>query len=175
MRASRPPPSVALVRAGAGGVSARRTTASANVAVATRLRRLDRLDRTSIVTTHAPDARGSHDSTPIAIPRVRRKRQRLGPNGSIESDPAVNVRARRVRPRAGSLPISCLWWVNVRDEGPCVHRHWAGRSDYRTERGRSGALRARAETIAHRAQPSLESRPSSVWRAESTHAPLFSS
>jgi hypothetical protein len=38
-------------------------------------------------------------------PRVRRKRQRLGPNGSIESDPAVNVRARGLRPRAGSLPI----------------------------------------------------------------------
>jgi hypothetical protein len=42
--------------------------------------------------SHArPVARRSHDSTPIVIPRVRRKRQRLGPNGSIESDPAVNV------------------------------------------------------------------------------------
>ena len=59
----------------------------------------------SIVTAHAPTPGAPHDSTPIAIPRVRRKRQRLGPNGSIESDPAVNVRARRVRPRAGSLPI----------------------------------------------------------------------
>ena len=52
-----------------------------------------------------PDARRSHDSTPIVISRVRRKRQRLGPNGSIESDPAVNDGARGVRPRAGSLPI----------------------------------------------------------------------
>jgi hypothetical protein len=41
----------------------------------------------------------------IAVPRVRRKRQRLGPNGSIESDLAVNVRDGSVRPRAGSLPI----------------------------------------------------------------------
>ena len=40
-----------------------------------------------------------------ALCRRRRKRQRFGPSGSIESDPAVNVRARRVRPRAGSLPI----------------------------------------------------------------------
>ena len=37
--------------------------------------------------------------------RVRRTRQRLGPNGSIESDPAIEPRARRVRSCAGSLPI----------------------------------------------------------------------
>ena len=37
--------------------------------------------------------------------RVRRNRHRLGPNGSIESDPAVHIRADDVRPHAGSLPI----------------------------------------------------------------------
>jgi hypothetical protein len=37
--------------------------------------------------------------THIAVPRVRRKRQRLRSNGSIESDPAVNVRARGVSVR----------------------------------------------------------------------------
>ena len=52
-----------------------------------------------------PTASASYDSTPIAIPRARRKRQRLGPNGSIESDPAVLIRPRGVRHRAGSLPI----------------------------------------------------------------------
>lgn len=50
-----------------------------------------------------PDARGSYDSTPIVIPRFRRTRQRLDPNGSIESDPAITARldcasARRVTP-----------------------------------------------------------------------------
>ena len=37
--------------------------------------------------------------------RVRRTRQRLRANGSIESDPAIEPRAERVRSRAGSLPI----------------------------------------------------------------------
>src|SRR5687768_1380713 len=37
--------------------------------------------------------------------RGRRKRQRLGPNGSIGSDPAIERRLQRVRLCAGSLPI----------------------------------------------------------------------
>ena len=44
-------------------------------------------------------AGGPHDSTPIAEGRVRRKRQRLGPNGSIESDPAVDIGLERARVR----------------------------------------------------------------------------
>jgi hypothetical protein len=64
-----------------------------------------------------PKARGPHDSTPIVEGRVRRKRQRLGPNGSIESDPAVNVRAPGVRPRAGSLPIESYRLSGVTTKG----------------------------------------------------------
>src|ERR1700680_4187646 len=52
--------------------------------------------------THAPPAR---HSIHIAGPRARRKRQRLRPNGSIESDPAVDLCARPLHPCAGSLPI----------------------------------------------------------------------
>jgi hypothetical protein len=58
-------------------------------------------------TSHSRPRRssGSHDSAPIVVSRVRRKRQRLGPNGCIESDSALHVRRRGVRPRAVSLPI----------------------------------------------------------------------
>jgi hypothetical protein len=56
----------------------------------------------------------AHDSKYVLVPRVRRKRQRLRPNGSIESDPTVNVRPRSVRPRAGLLPNStALDWSRV--------------------------------------------------------------
>jgi hypothetical protein len=49
------------------------------------------------------DNRGGGKQAAV-ITRVRRKRQRLGPNGSIESDPAVTV-GLEACVRAGSLPI----------------------------------------------------------------------
>ena len=55
---------------------------------------------------------------PIAVPRVPRKRQRLGPNGSLESDPAVYIGDEDVRPHAASFPIESYRWsgTNVANE-----------------------------------------------------------
>ena len=104
MPASCPPLSVALVRVGAEGVPAPQTQRER-----TRCRHSPETSwppQSDFRRHHArPDARRSHDSTPIVIPRVRRNRQRLRPNDSIESDPAIDPRAPCMRSRAGSLPI----------------------------------------------------------------------
>jgi len=78
-------PQSALVRASTGGVSARRPRRHELVSQPPATS--EPLDRTSIVTTHAQRLRLATINA-HAVPRVRRKRQRLGPNGSIESDPA---------------------------------------------------------------------------------------
>jgi hypothetical protein len=79
-------------------------------------------------TTSARPHRPSHDSTPIAIRRVRRKRQRLRSNGSIESDPAVSISAQRAHTCAGSLPIESYRYsrlIQARDPNfaswNCIH------------------------------------------------------
>ena len=90
----------------AGGVPARRDRPHARVprpADHTRIPPDD--DRAGLdwTATRAP-APPAHDSIHIAgAPRPPRQRPR--PNDSIESDPAVHVSGRRVRRRAGSLPI----------------------------------------------------------------------
>jgi hypothetical protein len=58
--------------------------------------------------TSARPHRPPDDSTPILIDRVRRKRQRLRSNGSIESDSAPPTSRSSAHLRAESLPIeSC--------------------------------------------------------------------
>ena len=59
---------------------------------------LDELERRNYAKTtvqYYMELHPPYDSTPILIRRVRRKRQRLRSNGSIESDPA---RQRRLSP-----------------------------------------------------------------------------
>src|SRR5450759_3031550 len=90
----------------AGGVPARRDRPHARVPPpADHMRIPPDDDRAGLdwTATRAP-APPAHDSIHIAgAPRPPRQRPR--PNDSIESDPAVHVSGRRVRRRAGSLPI----------------------------------------------------------------------
>jgi hypothetical protein len=81
-------------------------------------------------------APASGDSTPILIDRVRRKRQRLRSNGSIESDPASRRRCSRAPCCAGSLSIE-----SYRLSGPIQTRLPSDRARYAVDWIYSGARR----------------------------------
>jgi hypothetical protein len=87
--------------------------------------------RTRNRNTSARPHRPPYDSTPILIDRVRRKRQRLRSNGSIESDSAVHhplsadTPARRVTPdRVITFSRSqppCHVQLNDVEDDPALH------------------------------------------------------